>query len=87
MGKVKLILLSAAILLGPVVIYIIILVASSFRNGHTLAEMDWNGDGVTTPLEILEGSNILKRVLTDDGKNCTEFIHMKDGFRVRLDCH
>jgi hypothetical protein len=61
-------------------------VNAAFQNGHAWADMDWDGDGRVSIVEIVEGSDIGRRPVPSEGKNCTEFFRYKDGLPIRIDC-
>ncbi|MBB3228530.1 hypothetical protein FHW69_003172 [Luteibacter sp. Sphag1AF] len=60
--------------------------ASAWHQGYTWAEMDWNRNGVTSPVEFLSASDIGRRRVTSGSVVCTEYYAYKDGDAVRLDC-
>jgi len=59
---------------------------AAFQNGHAWADMDWDGDGRVSIVEIVEGSDIGRRPVSSEGKTCTEFFRYKDGLPIRIDC-
>jgi hypothetical protein len=54
----------------------------AYKSGYTLAAMDWNSDGFTTPSEILASSEIGSR----KSGNCIEYFSYKDGLTVKSTC-
>jgi hypothetical protein len=48
--------------------------------------MDWNQDGTTSLDEFFAASDIGKRAVTNDGKECVEYFAYKDGLTVKLTC-
>jgi len=77
------------IILAPILFiaaYFLLRVNAAFQNGHSWAEMDWNDDGRVSVIEIVEGSDIGRRPVTLEGKDCTEFFRYKDGLPIRTDC-
>lgn len=66
--------------------YVCARVWAAYHTGFTWKEMDWNGDGRTTLIEVLSSSDIGRRTVKQGDSTCTEYYAMKDGLRVRLDC-
>ncbi|GHT86637.1 hypothetical protein AGMMS49543_20300 [Betaproteobacteria bacterium] len=67
-----------------VVIYSGLRVFSGFAHGYSWEEMDWNQDGTTTWIEVVEASDVGRRNV--DGMPCIEYFAYKDGLAIRLDC-
>ena len=49
---------------------------------YSLAEMDWDSDGITIPSEIFAASDIGKRLRN----GCIEYFSLKDGLPVKFIC-
>ena len=65
----------ALCLLGAVAI-------AAYNQDYTLAEMDWNSDGITTPSGIFAASDIGKR----PANGCIEYFSFKDGLPIKSVC-
>lgn len=53
---------------------------------YSLAVMDWNQDGATTPIEIVESIDIGVREVSVDDRACKEYFAKKDGLEVKIVC-
>lgn len=58
----------------------------AFKNDFSWKEMDWNQDGSTSFSEFIKSSDIGKRAVKINGKNCTEYFSLKDGLGVKTVC-
>ncbi|MFD2262263.1 hypothetical protein ACFSM5_05140 [Lacibacterium aquatile] len=56
------------------------------NQGYNWAEMDWDGDGSTSLLEVLEASDIGARDVSLGTRECREYFAYKNGQPVRVDC-
>ena len=59
---------------------------AAWRQGYSWSQMDWNQNGATTISEYFASSDIGRREVINDGRECVEFFHYKDGSAVRVDC-
>lgn len=55
---------------------------AAYNQDYSLAEMDWNSDGITTPSEIIAASDIGKR----PANGCIEYFSFKDGLPIKTVC-
>ena len=87
MGPIKrLVAIVCAAIVLAIIAYPITRSIASFRQGYSLAEMDWNQKGSTTLSDFLEASDIGKREVLKDGKKCVEYYAYKDGMPVKTVC-
>ena len=52
------------------------------KSGYSLAVMDWNSNGITTPSEIFASLDIGSRT----AGGCTEYFSYKDGLPIKKIC-
>ena len=62
------------------------LAIAAARSPYTVREMDWNGDGHTTPAEFLATADVLRRPVERDGRACTELVSARTGTTYRVEC-
>lgn len=67
-------------------LYISARVYGSIATGYSWGDMDWNSDGETDLAEFLRSSDIGKRSILVDGKNCIEYFAYKDAAVIKLTC-
>ena len=87
MGKMKSG-LAAVLILGlfGASAYVSVRVFLAFQNGHRISEMDWNGDGRTSLLEVVYGSDVIRRKINVGSDECVEFRSMKDASTIKTVC-
>lgn len=66
--------------------YFVLRGISSFRQGYSWEEMDWDQDGSTSISEFFAASDIGKREVVQNGKKCIEYYAYKDGLAVKTVC-
>lgn len=54
--------------------------------GYAWSEIDWNSDGATSIQEFFESSDVGKRIIVREGRECVDYFAYKDGLTVRLQC-
>ena len=72
-------------LLGIVAAYFILRAGVGLSKGYGFATMDWNGDGWTTPAEIIQTSDIGDRP-SFDKPDCTDYFAYKDARTLKTVC-
>jgi hypothetical protein len=86
-GALKRILLTVPpALLVLIAIYYCFRFIAAYNNGYSWEEMDWNKDGSTSFSELIESSDVGKRAVEVDGKNCVEYFAFKDGLPLKTVC-
>lgn len=85
MGKVISVLLIAVGTLT--VAYFVFRGVSSWRQGYSWQEMDWQQRGTTSISDFFAASDIGKRETVQNGKKCIEYYAYKDGLPVKTVCH
>jgi hypothetical protein len=76
--------IAAIVISSPFVLYFGARAADAFLgHGYTLTDMDWNGDGYTTPAEVIRGSDVGER---PSPTGCREFFDYKDGLPIKTVC-
>lgn len=84
MGKmIKIILITVSAL---VTTYFVFRGISSWRQGYSWEEMDWEQRGSTSIGDFFAASDIGKREIQKDGKKCFEYYAYKDGMPVKTVC-
>ena len=73
-------------LLALIVLYFGARSIAVLERGYSWQEMDWNSDGATSISELFESSDIGKRDVVVNGRNCIDYFGYKDGLTVRLNC-
>ena len=68
------------------VIYYSYLAVSVARSPYSWREMDWNGDGRTTLGEFFATTDVIRRGVTRDGRECTELVSARTGRTYRTEC-
>jgi len=68
------------------VIYYSYLAVNVARSPYRWREMDWNGDGRTTLGEFFATTDVIRRGVTRDGRECTEFVSARTGRAYRTEC-
>lgn len=76
--------LSGFVIIG--ILYFGLRAWSVWETGYSWKEMDWDGNGSTSILELFESSDIGRRQVTSNGVKCTEYYSFKDGLRIKLSC-
>ncbi|GAB7531405.1 hypothetical protein PS3A_38170 [Pseudomonas sp. 3A(2025)] len=65
-------------------LYMVFWLYSSWAQGYTWAEMDWDGDGSTDVSEIFLASDIARRTIVVEGHVCVEYFRFKDGLPEKV---
>jgi hypothetical protein len=87
MGKImKPIIIIVVMVCVLVAVYFVFRGISSFRQGYSWQEMDWNQHGSTSISDFFAASDIGKREVIQDGKKCIEYYSYKDGLPVKTGC-
>lgn len=73
---------SAVLILG----YLVLRGLSSFGQGYSWEEMDWNQKGSTSISDFFAASDIGKREIQQGEKKCIEYFSYKDGLSVKVLC-
>lgn len=75
------------LILGLIVlIYLAIRGVSSWNQGYSWHEMDWEQSGHTSVDDFFEASDIGRRSINHGGKKCLEYYSYKDGMPVKTVC-
>ena len=53
---------------------------------YTWREMDWNGDGRTTPGEFFATADVIRRPVTEGDRACAELVSARSGQVYRTEC-
>lgn len=69
-----------------VILYVLLRLVASWRQGYSWAEMDWDQSGSTTIMEAISASDIGKRNTQGNGQSCVEYYSYKDGLPVKVTC-
>jgi len=84
--------------MGKVISYIFISIAalivayflfrgiSSWAQGYSWQEMDWQQRGSTSISDFFAASDIGKREIIKNGKKCIEYYAYKDGLPIKIVC-
>lgn len=67
-------------------LYIFCRLYSTFSKNYSWNEMDWNQNGETSLFELIESSDIGKRTVKINDKNCIEYYAFKDGIGIKTVC-
>ena len=67
-------------------LYIFFRLYSTFSKNYSWNEMDWNQNGETSLFELIESSDIGKRTVKINDKNCIEYYAFKDGIGIKTVC-
>ncbi|MGZ5027186.1 MAG: hypothetical protein ACXWAT_07260 [Methylobacter sp.] len=59
---------------------------SSWKQGYSWQEMDWQQRGSTSLSDFFAASDIGKREVIKNGKKCIEYYTYKDGLQVKTVC-
>lgn len=62
-----------------VLIYVLCRTYVALVGDCSWGEMDWDRNGTTSLFELIESSDIGKRVISVKGEDCTEYFSLKDG--------
>ena len=81
MGRMRSALLTAAATAACAIVW-----AETLGKGLSLREMDWNGDGLTSPGEVLDAFDMDVEPVTVEGRACRRIYFLKDGMTVRELC-
>jgi len=68
------------------VVYYSYLAINVARSPYSWREMDWNGDGRTTPGEFFATADVIRRPVTQDGRACAELVSARTGRAYRTEC-
>lgn len=74
------------VIFAVLAIYFGLRVFGAWSQGYLWSEMDWNKDGTTSIGELLAASDIGKREISKESKNCIEYFSYKDGLAVKIVC-
>jgi hypothetical protein len=74
------------IVLALTAIFLGVVIMETFGKGFTLAEMDWDGNGRTSPMELFATMDFDFRYETINGRRCKEVYSTKDGSTVKTIC-
>lgn len=69
-----------------VLIYYISRGWASWRQGYSWEEMDWRQRGYTSIADFFAASDIGKRDVIINGKQCNEYFSYKDGLPIKIVC-
>jgi hypothetical protein len=69
-----------------IAVYFVFRAMSSFMQGYSWHEMDWDQDGSTSIGDVIDASDIGKREVILNGKKCIEYYAYKDGLPVKTIC-
>ncbi|MBB6056831.1 hypothetical protein [Tolumonas osonensis] len=58
----------------------------AFSKNYSWKEMDWDQNGTTSFFEYIESSDIGKRAVKINDKNCIEYYAFKDGIGIKTVC-
>ncbi|TFZ05532.1 hypothetical protein EZ313_02335 [Ramlibacter henchirensis] len=87
MGKVKRTMLAVpAVVIALIGAYLVIRIVASLLQGYPWKDMDWAQHGGTSIGDFLAASDIGKRQINRDGKDCVEYFSYKDGLPVKVVC-
>ncbi len=84
MGKVIVIFLFAVGTL--LAAYFVFRGISSWQQGYSWQEMDWQQRGRTSIADFFAASDIGKREIIQNGKQCIEYYAYKDGLPIKTTC-
>jgi hypothetical protein len=56
------------------------------RSRFSWQQMDWNGDGRTTPAEYFQTADVIERPVERDGRPCVELVWTRKGTVLRTEC-
>lgn len=73
-------------LLLAVLIHLVLWGSAVVGQGYGWNEMDWNSDGRTSVIELLESADIGRREQLERGVTCIDYFSYKDGLSVRKWC-
>jgi hypothetical protein len=73
-------------LLSLLMIYLACRSFSAINNDYSWSEMDWDGSGSTSIFEFFMASDVGKRVINLDDKECQEYFSYKDGLTLKTVC-
>ena len=87
MGKImQFLIICLVAILALTIAYFGFRAISSLRQGYSWQEMDWQHRGSTSISDFFAASDIGKREVIQNGRNCTEYYAYKDGLPVKTDC-
>ena len=69
-----------------VVMYFVLRGISSWRQGYSWQEMDWEQRGKTSIGDFFAASDIGKREVMQNGAKCIEYYAYKDGLPIKTVC-
>ena len=59
---------------------------AAWTHRYSIAEMDWNEDGLVSPIEFWGSANVGVRRVIYGAVQCREFFSLKTGLPIREDC-
>lgn len=87
MGKIiRFLIICLLAILALTIAYFGFRAISSLRQGYSWQEMDWQHRGNTSISDFFAASDIGKREVIQNGRNCTEYYAYKDGLPVKTVC-
>ena len=69
-----------------ILVYFVFRGVASWRQGYSWQEMDWHYKGYTSISDFFAASDIGKRKVKIDGKQCIEYFAYKDGLPIKTVC-
>ena len=75
-----------ALIATPATAYLVSASIASLEQGYSWDEMDWAEKGHTTLSDFLRASDIGRRPIVKDAKQCVEFFSYKDAMPVKVVC-